>query len=176
VRAHQRGESWIVAVDDLQHAIDRRQHLSLGLLQRGAQRARANGLADGLQDRLEVVEALGVHQRGDLGVARGRQHVGPKLDELCPALAERLDQRIGGRRAGLGETARGVAELGAQIEEALGQRGKVAGKIVEFRVHVDRQGFADLRNSGRRKSNSKREQQVGDGSTRPSDACRERHC
>ena len=134
-------------------------------------RARArNRLAHRFEDRLEIVQAFGVDLRGDLGVTRGSQHVAAKLDELCPALAQSLDQGVRGWCAGLGEAPRGVAELGAEVEEALGQRGEITGKIVEFRVHFGRQGRVDSRNSGRRVSNSKRDKWLDAGSqhARPS--------
>ena len=104
----------------------------LASLQCGAARARTERLAHRFEDRLEIVQAFRVDQGGELGVTGGGQHLATKLDELCPALAERLDQRVRRRRAGLGEAPGRVAELGAEVEEALGQRGEVTGKIVEF--------------------------------------------
>ena len=148
-------------MDDLEDAVDGEEHLLLGVFQRGAERPRAKSLADRLEDRLEIVQALGVDHRGDLGVPRGSQHVAPKLDELCPALAQSLDQSIRWRRTGFGEAAGRFAELGPEVEEALGQRSEVTAKIVEFCVHFGRQGRGDSRNSGRRVSNSKRDKWLG---------------
>ena len=141
----QRREGGIVAVHDRQRAIERRQGGLARLDQRGPAGLRAEGGGDHAEQRLQVVQALRQRggRRGD-GLSGG-DDVGPELDELCPGAAERLDQTVGRGGPGILERPGGLAQLGPQVHEALGQRAELAGEAVEGCSHSQNWAEPDSR-------------------------------
>ena len=65
--------------------------------------------------------------------------LGEQFHEFRARGRERLDQRVGGRRAAVLHLARGFGELRAQIGKATGEAGQSAGQGVEIHIHSRRQ-------------------------------------
>ena len=71
---------------------------------------------------------------------RGRRHpsrvgdaqgLGTQLVELPTDAGQGIDQAVGGGGADLSQRSGGVPERGPELDEALGQRGKIAGNFVD---------------------------------------------
>ena len=143
--AGERGERRIVAVHDLQHALERRRHALPSFRERRLLHLHPHGGLDGAEERLELDQALGLTFWWDRHRLGGGEDIGTELDELAACPGQVRDQAGGGGRARLLESPGSIAQLGTEIHEALGQRGQLSGQRVQVSVHprskMGRSGF-----------------------------------
>ena len=109
------------------------------LVERRAAPPRIDGGGHRREHRLEALGALDAVGHRDAERLGSGDDLGEQFHEFRARGRERLDQRVGGRRAAVLHLARGFGELRAQIGKATGEAGQLAGQGVEIHIHSRRQ-------------------------------------